>query len=163
MNIFPIDDKPFSWKRLNPGSSIAISNVIAFRTFSLKDFLNITQSNNLIYHLTEHRYLYAKLPNCNIEIYILGQGLPKKPNLTLLSDEDGDLHWLMHEEHITIRDGFTLFRQKYLPEVIFQQLHKDGYWGTKLDIDEYNNCLNENNILFMDAFEGDSEIIWNID
>lgn len=163
MRIFPIDDKPFSWKRLPPGDVIHITNVIVFRTFTLDEFLKMSNIDCLIFHLSEYRYLYAQIPNCNIEIFIMGRNIPKTPAITLISDEDGDLHWIMHECNIAIRNEIKLYQQGYIPEGVYRKLHRDGHIGIKLNIDEYNDYNRELDDLYFSAFEGDSDAYWNID
>lgn len=163
MRIFSIDDKPFSWKRLPPGDVIHITKVIVFRTFALDEFLKISNVDRLIFHLSEFRYLYAQIPNSNIEIFIMGRNIPKTPAITLISDEDGDLHWIMHECNIAIDNEIKLFQQGYIPEEVYRKLHRDGHVGIKTNIDKYNDNIRELDDLFFNAFEGDSGAYWNID
>lgn len=163
MHIFPLDDSTFSLKRIPPGETIHITNIFVFRTLSLDEFLKIHKVDRLIYHLSEYRYLYAQIPHCNIEIYIIGVYIPKNPHITLISDEDGDIHWIMHEYNISIGNEITLYKQGYIPEEEYRNLHRDGYVALKLNVDVYNDYNRELNDLYFNVFEGDSDAYWNID
>ena len=56
-----------------------------------------------------------------------------------------------------------MYKQGYIPEEIYRNLHRDRGVAPKLNVDVYNDYNRELDDLYFDAFEGDSNAYWKID
>lgn len=138
--------------------AVLIRNVKYLRTFTIDEFKPLYNIDKVRVVLNEKRFLVFQFLNCSG--YVAERGVPKEPQISLVTDALGNLFYLFHEKGYS-NDELMFFKSDYKkPKQSAPKPSAQRSFGYTSDYQQYQDYVNES---YYDAFEGDPDAYMNID